>query len=106
MSQKSFCPTFVNEIPLFLTTCPQFAHVKLACMQRNPRNVGMTLPFAILTKNASIRSYGIFAYLLRANIRNIKCVYTVEPPIADPPKSGRPPDSGQPRCPRMTSIHC
>ena len=32
--------------------------------------------------------------------------YTVEPPIAGPPKSGQPPDSGQPRCPRMTSIHC
>ena len=27
--------------------------------------------FVILTKNASFRSYGIFAYLLRAHIRNI-----------------------------------
>ena len=34
-------------------------------------NVGMTLLFAILTKNASFRSYGTFAYLLRAHIRNI-----------------------------------
>ena len=31
----------------------------------------MTLLFAILTKNASFRSYGTFAYLLRALIRNI-----------------------------------
>ena len=31
----------------------------------------MTLLFAILTKNASFRSYGTFAYLLRAHIRNI-----------------------------------
>ena len=29
--------------------------------QRNPRNVGMTVLFAILTKNASFRSYGTFA---------------------------------------------
>ena len=44
--------------------------------QRNPRNVGMTLLFAILTKNASFRSYGTFAYLLRAHIRNINmCRY-------------------------------
>ena len=39
--------------------------------QRNPRNVGMTFLFAILTKNASFRSYGTFDYLLRASIRNI-----------------------------------
>ena len=31
-------------------------------------------------------------------------ISTVEPPITDPPKSGQPPDSGQSRCPRMTSI--
>ena len=31
----------------------------------------MTLLFVILTKNASFRSYGTFAYLLRAHIRNI-----------------------------------
>ena len=31
----------------------------------------MTLLFAILTKNASFRSYGTFAYLLRVHIRNI-----------------------------------
>ena len=31
----------------------------------------MTLLFAILTKNASFRSYGTFAYLLRAHIHNI-----------------------------------
>ena len=30
-----------------------------------------TLIFAILTKNASFKSYGTFAYLLRAHIRNI-----------------------------------
>ena len=40
--------------------------------QRDQRKVGNTLIFAILTKNASFRSYGIFAYLLRAHIRNIK----------------------------------
>ena len=39
--------------------------------QRNPRDVGTTLLFAILTKNASFRSYGTFAYLLRVHIRNI-----------------------------------
>ena len=38
--------------------------------------MGKTLLFAILTKNASFRSYGTFAYLLRANIRNINmCRY-------------------------------
>ena len=31
----------------------------------------MTLLFVILTKNASFRSYGTFAYLLRAHICNI-----------------------------------
>ena len=31
--QKKFCPSFVNEIPLFEQHVPQFAHVKLACMQ-------------------------------------------------------------------------
>ena len=31
----------------------------------------MTFLFAILTKNASFRSYGTFAYLLRAHICNI-----------------------------------
>ena len=34
-------------------------------------NMSMTLLFAILTKNASFRSYDTFAYLLRAHIRNI-----------------------------------
>ena len=33
--------------------------------------VGKLLIVATLTKNASFRSYGIFAYLLRAHIRNI-----------------------------------
>ena len=33
--------------------------------------VGKMLVVAILTKNASFRSYGTFAYLLRAHIRNI-----------------------------------
>ena len=33
--------------------------------------MGMTLLFAILTKNDSFRSYGTFAYLLRLHIRNI-----------------------------------
>ena len=37
----------------------------------------MTLLIAILTKNASFRSYGTFAYLLCAHIRNINMpVYT------------------------------
>ena len=31
----------------------------------------MTLLFVILTKNASFKSYGTFAYLLRAYIHNI-----------------------------------
>ena len=38
--------------------------------------MGTTLLIAILTKNASFRSYGTFAYLLRAHIRNINmCRY-------------------------------
>ena len=37
----------------------------------NPRNMGMTLLIAILTKNASFRGYCRFAYLFRAHIRNI-----------------------------------
>ena len=45
--------------------------------QRNPRNVGMTLLFAVLTKNDSFRSYSTFVYLLRAHILNINtCTYT------------------------------
>ena len=45
--------------------------------QRNPRNVGMTLLFAVLTKNDSFRSYSTFVYLLRAHILNINtCKYT------------------------------
>ena len=45
--------------------------------QRNPRNVGMTLLFTVLTKNDSFRSYSIFVYLLRAHILNINtCTYT------------------------------
>ena len=39
--------------------------------ERNPRNVGMTLLFAVLTKNDSFRSYSTFVYLLRAHILNI-----------------------------------
>ena len=39
--------------------------------QRNQRKVGKTLIVTILTKNASFRSYGTFAYLLRAHICNI-----------------------------------
>ena len=45
--------------------------------QRNPRNVGMTLLFAVLTKNDSFRSYSTFVYLLRAHTLNINtCMYT------------------------------
>ena len=45
--------------------------------QRNPRNVGMTLLFAVLTKNDSFRSYSTFVYLLSAHILNINtCTYT------------------------------
>ena len=45
--------------------------------QLNPRNVGMTLLFAVLTKNDSFRSYSTFVYLLRAHILNINtCKYT------------------------------
>ena len=44
--------------------------------QWNPRNVGMTLLFAVLTKNNSFRSYSTFVYLLRAHILNINtCSY-------------------------------
>ena len=39
--------------------------------QRNQLKVGKLLIVAILTENASFRSYGTFAYLLRAHIRNI-----------------------------------
>ena len=39
--------------------------------QRNQWKGGKTLVFAILTKNASFRSYDTFAYLLCAHIRNI-----------------------------------
>ena len=39
--------------------------------QRNQLKVGKPLIVATLTKNASFRSYGTFAYLLRAHIRNI-----------------------------------
>ena len=45
--------------------------------KRNPRNVGMTLLFAVLTKNDSFRNYSTFVYLLRAHILNINtCTYT------------------------------
>ena len=48
-----------------------------ATYQRNPSNVGMTLLFAVLTKNDSFRSYSTFVYLLRAYIFNINtCTYT------------------------------
>ena len=39
--------------------------------QRNQLKVGKPLIVATLTKNASFRSYGTFAYLLCAHIRNI-----------------------------------
>ena len=39
--------------------------------QSNQRKVGKTLIVPILTKYALFRSYGRFAYLLRAHIRNI-----------------------------------
>ena len=39
--------------------------------------MGMTLLFAVLTKNDSFRSYSTFVYLLRAHILNINtCTYT------------------------------
>ena len=38
---------------------------------RNQLKVGKPLIVVILTENASFRSYGTFAYLLRAHIRNI-----------------------------------
>ena len=45
--------------------------------QRNSRNVGMTLLFAVLTKTDSFRSYSTSVYLLRAHIFNINtCTYT------------------------------
>ena len=45
--------------------------LKLTNYQRNQQKIGKTLIVAILTKNASFRSYGTFAYLLCAYIRNI-----------------------------------
>ena len=46
--------------------------------QRNQLKVGKPLIVANLTKNASFRSYGTFAYLLRAHIRNINmCRYII-----------------------------
>ena len=45
--------------------------------QQNPRNVGMTLLFAVLTKNDLFKSYSTFVYLLRKHILNINtCTYT------------------------------
>ena len=55
--------------------------------QRNPRNVGMTLLFAVLTKNDSFRSYSTFVYLLRAYILNINtCTYIHNYGTPTPPK--------------------
>ena len=39
--------------------------------QRNQLKVGNPLIVAILTKNTFFRSYGTFAYFLRAHVRNI-----------------------------------
>ena len=52
--------------------------------------MGTTLLFAILTKNASFRSYGTFAYLLRAHIRNINmCGYIASASARGRELSGR-----------------
>ena len=52
--------------------------------------MGTTLLFAILTKNASFRSYGTFAYLLRAHIRNINmCRYIASASARGRELSGR-----------------
>ena len=50
----------------------------------------MTVLFAILTENASFRSYGTFAYLLRAHIRNINmCRYIASASARGRELSGR-----------------
>ena len=57
--------------------CLQCHQLHLSPKRRIPKEsadqwkVGKTLIVAILTKNASFRSYGTFAYLLRAHICNI-----------------------------------
>ena len=54
--------------------------------------VGKTLIVTILIKNASFRSYGTFAYLLNAHIRNMNmCMYItkVHSRSVDPQKNCR-----------------
>ena len=46
-------------------------HLRRIPKERNQLKVGKPLIVVTLTKNFSFRSYGIFAYLLRAHIRNI-----------------------------------
>ena len=62
-SYSNVMPTNSNVMPTIVMSCPQ--------------NVGMTLLFAVLTKNDSFRSYSTFVYLLRAHMLNINtCTYT------------------------------
>ena len=71
-SFKSYGVICLPRMPL----TSYFEATKYGC-QRNPRNVGMTLLFAVLTKNDSFRSYCTFVYLLRVHILNINtCTYT------------------------------
>ena len=69
---KSYGTIFLPRMPL-TTPEPQ----KRIPRQRNPRNVGMTLLFAVLTKNDSFRSYNTSVYIHRVHILNINtCTYT------------------------------
>ena len=70
-SFKSYGVTCLPRMPL-----TSYSGATKYGYQRNPRNVGMTLLFAVLT-NDSFRSYSTFVYLLRAHILNINtCTYT------------------------------
>ena len=71
-SLKSYGVICLPRMPL-----TSYARATKYGYQRNPRNVGMTLLFAVLTKNNSFRSYSTFVYLLRAHILNINtCTHT------------------------------
>ena len=51
-----------------LLRCTNYSGATKYGYQRNPRNVGIILLFAVLIKNDSFRSYSTFVYLLRAHI--------------------------------------
>ena len=67
-SFRSYGVICLPRMPL-TTSEPQSKYMYV--YQRNPRNVGMSLLFAISTKIASSGSYSTFVYLLRVQILNI-----------------------------------